>query len=213
VVAEQYFQPQLSEIIFEQACMLAKRVFPRNHHPLTEQPSTPSSSQEAEEGLKAWTSLFVRDKSLSLFRGRVCSLPAFDWCPVVPTQLYNSRSSGMYVPARIALARIQEQTYFFLYSREAAKKSLAQRAAYFLVLDDRLRHWAETNSSVLSEERIHAATDLHLAFRSTRVMALRSSPDSKHKETVLQDSRIICRLLATAGIHNGSLQVAVPLHM
>ena len=203
LVAQQYFEPQLSEIILDQACILAKRVYSQDS---TVSEGVESSSDE-EERCKVWTSLFLREKCVSLFRGRNCSLPAFDWSPL-SSKMYDWSDTSL--PARLELARLQELAYLVLYSNEATRQSSAQRSTYIFVLNDRLEKWAQASSSILSE-RISATTDLHLAFRSTRVMALRTSPDPAHKEQVLQDSRVICRLLAVPKRSTGSSPNVMPL--
>lgn len=185
--------------------MLAKHIYSRNQN-VSE--STGSSSDE-EERLKVWTSLFLRDKCLSLFRGRSCSLPAFDWSPPLPPKTQDWSETT--VPARLELARLQELVYLILYSDEATRQSSAQRSPYLFALNDRLGKWAQANSNILSDE-ISNTTDLHLSFRSTRIMALRPSPNPTHKEQVLQDSRIICRLLAAPKRSKGSLPNNMPLH-
>jgi len=151
----------------------------------------------------------MRDKSISLFRGKGCSLPAIDWSPTASKQMYSS--SEVAVQARIELAQLQEQIYLLLYSNEATRQPASQQIPYINVLNDKLRQWAKVNGSIFSEQ-ICTTTDLHLTFCSTRIMALRPSHDPKHRERVLQDSKITCRFLAAINRRNGSLPSVMPLH-
>lgn len=151
----------------------------------------------------------MRDKNLSLFRGKACSMPAFDWSPATSTQIRSSFDGN--VQARLELAQLQDQIYLLLCSNEALRQPATQQINYIHLLNDKLQQWTKNNSSIFSED-VCSSTDLHIAFRSTRIITLRRSLDPKHKEQVLQDSRISCRLIVAANARNGSSPSVVHLH-
>jgi hypothetical protein len=154
--------------------------------------------------------LFVRDKSTALFRGKNICLPLAHWTPETYEPPHGTFDE--YAQARVALALLQERICLALYSKDTASRSPTQQAAIFCALDSELHGWHETSTNLLSKQNA-ASCSLYLAFLSTRVMAFRPSPDFKHKEQVLQDSRSSCKILAAADKRTGVMIKATPLHL
>lgn len=145
--------------------------------------SANESDGERDEKTKVWTSLFIRDKCLSISRGKSCCLPAFDWSPL-NYSIPDSQTSAL-----LELTKHQEEIYNRLYSKEASLQTPSRRAASMVSLIKDLAKWADVNAALLSGDSLSAA-DIHLKFRSTRVLLLRLSTLQKHKEEVLNDTRI-----------------------
>ena len=155
-------------------------------------PSTSSSDGhsllQGKQNAKILVSLYARDKHFSLFRNRGCCLPAFDW------SLCIEAGQDSFLAARLQLAHIQEKTYVHLYSEKSARCSPSRRSARLHALHQKLGQWAQKNSSIFTDH--HASNvDVHLAFRSIRVLVLRLSANPHHRQQALQDSIIASRLL------------------
>jgi len=173
-------------------------------------PSDLNSSQDADATVKVLNYLFARDKSKSLFTGRSIHLPVAYWNPEIHERPHDTFED--YVQASVSLALIQEQICPALYSKDAVSPSTLQQSAIFCAFDSELHKWHEASTNLLSKENT-ASCSLYLAFLSTRVMALRLSPDFKHKEQVLQDSRSSCKILATAGKRSGVMTKATSMQL
>lgn len=153
---------------------------------------------------KVWISLYTRDKQFSLSRDRICCLPAFD------RSLGFEPSQDPGVAARLRLAHIQEKTYMRLYSETSTRCSSSRRSVRLLSLNQELCEWADSYSSIFTEHQ-DSTVDLHLAFRSTRVLVLRLSTDPHHQQQALQDSRIASRSLIKTKDAMGMLS-SMPIH-
>ena len=154
-----------------------------------------TAPEEEEERSKVFRSLFLKDKALSISRGRDCWLPSFD-CSLT-YELEKTPSTNSNMPARLHLARLQEDIYRTLYSTESLRQSTTQRKAARSKIEKGLQRWMGTYGDIESEE-LPRPLDLQLEFRATRIVTLRSSSDPVHVEQVLHDARASCRLLLSA---------------
>lgn len=173
--------------IFEQACVLAKGIDYDDRWN-----SNRESTKEAEGWVKVWTSLFVRDKSFSLCRGRSCCLPAVDWSPL------NHIMPDAKMTALLELSKVKEDMYAKLYSKESLLRTPSRRAASMLALINALGKWEESNRHFLNE-KTPTVVDLQLEYRSTRTLVLRLSAEPSHREEVLNDAKAACRILTEQG--------------
>lgn len=179
-------------LIFEQACVLAKGIDYDDKWN-----SNSESIREAESWVKVWTSLFARDKSFSLCRGRSCCLPAVDWSPL------NHIMPDAKMTALLELSTIKEDMYAELYSKESLLRTPSRRAASMLALTNALSKWEVSNRDVLSEKS-PTVVDLQLEYRCTRTLVLRLSAEPRHREEVLNDAKAACRILTEQGSQCGT---------
>ena len=184
----------------EQACMMLKRI----HSFSSISSSNGHSLLQGKQTAKVLVSLYVRDKHFSLSRNKSCCLLAFDWSPYIEADQDSS------LAARLQLAHIQEKAFVHLYSEQSARCSPSRRSARLHALHQELRQWAENNNSIFTDH--HASNvDVHLAFRSIRVLVLRLSADPHHRQQALQDSIIASRLLLKTKESMGVLS-SMPIH-
>lgn len=152
-------------------------------------------SEEDEERIKVFRSLFLRDKTFSISRGTSCLLPSLK-CSI-SFALGKSLPTNSAMFARLQLARLQEEIYQALYSSESPPMSTNQRRAAICRIAEVLGQWAEAYESPESSEAVHAV-DVQLDFRASRIVALRSSSDPRHMEQSVHDARASILLLSRA---------------
>jgi len=186
---QQYLEPSLSGIFLAQACLLAKRMG------LHQQMEDESGREigEMDERAKIFRSLYLRDKTNLLSRGLHCWLPSFD-CNL---SFMKSNTKDTDMTARLNLARLQEDIYQSVYSMDSYRQPERSRNAALEGIEEKLEQWTalygrpdNTNSSLL--------VDLKLGFLASRIVALRSSSEIRHKEQVVRDSRTSCQLIAAS---------------
>ncbi|KAF9697092.1 hypothetical protein EKO04_005154 [Ascochyta lentis] len=199
LVAQQHFHHRLPGLVFDQACMLFKQLNFSDGSLASEN----ESYGERDEKTKVWTSLFIRDKCLSVSRGKSCCLPAFDWSPL-NYSIPDSQTSAL-----LELAKNQEEIYNRLYSKESSLQTPSRRAASMASLIRDLGKWADVNSALLSEDSLSTA-DIQLKFRSTRVLLLRLSTLQKHKEEVLNDTRVASFIVTRPEVGDGTSSRVAP---
>jgi hypothetical protein len=157
-------------------------------------PNDRISAQDIEALYKVTTTLYVRDQSISLFHGNESSLSSSGYTSAVLLKGKESIDCSKETPARLALARIQEQIRVSLYSKEGRGGNMPT-IALIAALNDKLCQWADANSKILSED-ITSARGLHITYCSTRIMLLRLSATPDHRIQALQESRVCFQLLA-----------------
>lgn len=153
-------------------------------------------SEEDEERLKVFRSLFLRDKTFSISRGVTCWLPSLE-CSI-SFALGNSLPVDTVMLARLQLARLQEEIYRALYSSESFPSSTNQQRAAICRIEEGLRQWAEEAYEDLESSEAIQAIDVQLDFRASRIVALRSSSDPRHMEQIVREARASSLLLTTA---------------
>ncbi|KAH8821476.1 hypothetical protein F5884DRAFT_850699 [Xylogone sp. PMI_703] len=185
-VAQKYLPPSFTEVLLAQACLLAKRM--GLHQQCVTMESI--SPEEEEERIKVFRLLYLKDKSLSLSLGMTSWLPSFD-CDM--SCFTNVFLGGMDPALRIELALLQETIYRVVYSPESHRLSASQRKISLLGIEKSLNHWLEVFAE--SGLSLHSLpVDIQLSFYFTRVIALYTSSDLKHRQQLVRDSRIICQL-------------------
>ncbi|RFU32207.1 hypothetical protein B7463_g4120, partial [Scytalidium lignicola] len=209
VVAQKYLPPSFTEVLVAQACLLAKRM--GLHQRCVTGEVTPV---EKEERIKVFRLLYLKDKSLSLSLGITCWLPSFD-CDM-STFFEKVPSTKPDISYRVELGRIQEDIYRIIYSPQSHRQSTSRRKIALSRIEKSLNHWLEAFAG--SDSSLHTLpVETQLGFYSSRIFALRTSSDPRHKEQVVRDARIVCRLAVIAdfpddldGIHveDGRVNVA-----
>ncbi|KAK0104854.1 hypothetical protein ONS95_005120 [Cadophora gregata] len=182
IAAKPYFEPHVSNRVFEQACLLARRMglgIASREEGL--------STDAVEERSKVLRSLYLQDKPISLNRGTNCLLPSFD-CDL-HISLQESSHGETQLCARYQLSRCLEDIYIRLYSNHSHQQSASQRNKDIGVLDSSLLAWARTYGQSLDSY-------LLMEYIEARIAVLRQSGEDGHQTEVKQLSRISCTLLA-----------------
>ena len=191
IAAQTYYPLELAESIFTQACVLTRMMG------LDQARSVPEgvNSEEAQERLKVFTSLYLRDKSFSTLRGSLCWLPSFD-CSL-SSDLGERGSADPRVAVRIQLARLQDESYRLLHSADSSRRSSAKYQSALLRIEQGLGHWANANANELfsSPSAGSRDVDLQLEFLALSIGVFRQSPNPNNIRQVLSDSRASCLLI------------------
>jgi hypothetical protein len=199
LAAQPYYPPAFTESVFAQACVLARTMG------LHQKPTASGGIGvgEAEERLKVFKSLYLRDKSLSISQGSVCWLPSCD-CSL-SSELSQIASADSNCAARIPLARLQEDIYRVFHSPELARQSSAIPKSALLRIEQDLERWAHTHDIFSSPFTGIRDIDLQLEFLAARISAFRGSSEPNHVHRVLNDARASCLLLLISyGKHDRS---------
>ncbi|PWY74691.1 hypothetical protein BO83DRAFT_443670 [Aspergillus eucalypticola CBS 122712] len=186
LIALRYFQFTLFEIVFTQACELAKSMGLHR-----------SMGKPCAEGRNLFWSLFIIDKHTSLISGTPCLLPSYDVGIPLPT------SSGILLSdqfnARASLARIQERMSRSLYaSIPRVSWKCLRRRAYKLVR--RLNDWTTQHSHILyppasTTTTAQQAIELRYALCICHVLVQRCIPASESRQVRLEHARTGLQLL------------------
>ena len=184
-----YYPLDFVESIFVEACVLARIMG------LNQARSTPEgiSSEEAQEHLKVFTSLYLRDKSFSILRGSICWLPSSD-CSL-PSELSERSHTESRFAVRLQLARLQDESYMLFHSADSWRRSSAKYKSALLRVEQGLGHWAHANELFSSLYASRRDVDLQLEFLAVRIGIFRKSPESSHVRQALNDSRASCLLV------------------
>ena len=195
-----YYPLEFAESIFAQACVLGRTMG------LHQAPSAPEglSLEEAQERVKVFTSLNLRDKRYLILRGSICWLPSFD-CSLSSElgerDLGNSRHS-----ARIQLAGLQDESYRLLHSADSSRRSSAKFKSSLLRLEQSLGNWANASELFSSPYASSRDVGLQLEFLAVLICVFRKSHEPSHTRQALIDSRASCLLVLIAcGKHQSSM--------
>lgn len=200
IAAQMYYPSGFADSIFAQACVLARTM---GLHQARSVPEG-STSEEAQERLKVFTSLYLRDKSYSILRGSICWLPSFD-CSL-SSELGESGLTDCSFAVRIQLARLQDEGYRLVHSADSSRRSSAKYKSALLRIEQGLGHWASANELFSSQYEVNRNVDLQLEFLAARICVFRKSPEPNHVQQALSDSRASCLLIAISyGNHEPSM--------
>ncbi|KAF7552276.1 hypothetical protein G7Z17_g4425 [Cylindrodendrum hubeiense] len=191
-IAEQYSPPGFAEVVFAQACLLARTM--GLHQPLA--PSTNILPEELTEKRKVFRSLYIRDKCFAICRGSLSWLPAFD-SSISPFSDPTDREETKYAP-RIELARIQDDIYRHFYSAEAPLLPLMKHSDLLSKLEERLDCWAVTHQVIKKAISSVDWASLTLSFFATRLCVCRGSDDPRLSLLAFKDAKASCILLLLA---------------
>jgi len=200
IAAQMYYPLGFAESISAQACVLARTIGLHQVHSAHEG----VSSEEAQERLKVFTSLYLRDKSFSTSRGSIGWLPSFD-CSL-PSELGESGLADSTFAVRIDLARLQDEIYRLFHSADSSRRSSAKYKSDLLRIEQGLGHWANANEVFSSPIASSRDVDLQLEFLAVRICVFRKSPEPSHMRQALSDSRASCLLVVISyGKHEPSM--------
>ncbi|KAL9130414.1 MAG: hypothetical protein Q9175_007027 [Cornicularia normoerica] len=200
IAAQMYYPLGFAESIFAQPCVLARTMG------LNQARSAPEgvSPEEAQEHLKVFTSLYLRDKSFSILRGSICWLPSFD-CSI-SSELGDSGRADPRFAVRIELARLQDESYRLFQSADISRRSSAKYKSALLHVEQGLEHWANANKLFSSPYASSREVDLQLEFLAVRICVFRQSPEPSQVRRALSDSRASCLLVVIShGKHEPSM--------
>ncbi|KPM40052.1 hypothetical protein AK830_g6525 [Neonectria ditissima] len=193
-IAEQYSPPGFAEVVFAQACLLARTM--GLHQPRAS--SNSLAPEEAIEKQKVFRSLYIRDKNFAICRGSSSWLPTFD-SSVSPLSDQADGEEARYGP-RIELARIQDEIYRHFHSAEAPALPPSKHSRLLSKLEQSLEHWAATHQVIRKSTSSAEWANLTLSFFATRLCICRGSHDPRLAHLAYKDAKASCVLflLATA---------------
>ncbi|KAH7150526.1 hypothetical protein B0J13DRAFT_606162 [Dactylonectria estremocensis] len=191
-IAEQYSPPGFAEVVFAQACLLARTM--GLHQPRAS--SMGLATEEILEKQKVFRSLYIRDKSFAICRGSLSWLPTFDSSIAAPSN-QASREETKYSP-RVELARIQDEIYRHFHAAEAPSLSASKQAHLLSMLEQKLDHWAATHQVVKKATSSIERANLTLSFFATRLCICRSSDEPRLARLALKDAKASCVLFLVA---------------
>ncbi|KAK1807935.1 hypothetical protein LTR12_017709 [Friedmanniomyces endolithicus] len=179
VLAQQQDSQARSELLFAQACMLAKAM--ELHTPQTAW--SEASSEERQERWKVYRSLYIRDKAFATTRGSVSWMPDanINQLPGI------TEDQDTTLRCRIQLAGLQARI------RTSKRLRIALRAIESDLLD-----LAHSQSLFASGQTNHSWAAIRLDFLATRIAALQESPCPLQQKVVRADARASCMVLLLA---------------
>ncbi|KAJ4304887.1 hypothetical protein N0V90_000415 [Kalmusia sp. IMI 367209] len=196
VAAQQFDPPGWAELIFTNACGLARtmglhqtELFPHENSPY-----------EVLERAKVIQSLYTRDKSLCTTRGSVSWLPTHD-CNIAP-QLNAAIECQVPYSDKLQLAMIQDDIYRFTHtaSSRTGRSSKSQTAKVLRSIEHQLDQYARNFGIFNFQASSHNSRRamLTLEFLNTRILALQHGSEQRHVKQVHSDARASCLLLLIA---------------
>ena len=196
IAAQQFDPPGWGELIFANACGLARTM--GLHH--TRLLPRETSAYEQLESAKVLQSLYVRDQSLCMTRGSVSWLPTHD--SNIGPQL--SAAIELQVPYHdtLQLAMIKDDISRLTHaaSFRTSKTSKLQTAKALRSIEHQLDQYIRTFDLFhhqASSYNSHLAM-LTMEFLNTRILALLLGSKQRHAEHIRSDARASCLLLLIA---------------
>ncbi|KAF2719407.1 hypothetical protein K431DRAFT_305156 [Polychaeton citri CBS 116435] len=186
VAGQQFDPPGWAELLFAQACTLA-RTMGLYHSNLLPNGVNGDELHERQMTLRA---LYLRDKSLSTFRGSVSWLSSRDCDIASQAEAAPSGLSPYYERMQLALA---QDDVLSMLQRAGPITSKATYSRIEQRLDGLAKNLSLFDAGMPFGHPRRAT--LQLEFMATRINALLDSTDQRHKKIVLTDSRVSCMLL------------------
>ncbi|KAM5347989.1 hypothetical protein ACJ41O_007813 [Fusarium nematophilum] len=185
-IAEQYSTAALADLVFAQACLLARTM--GLHQSRASAKGIPS--EELLERQKVFRSLYIRDKNSAICQGSTAWLPAYESTITrLPGSLGGDEAK---YAARIELAQIQHDIYRHLHAVETADLPSSKHSQLVSHLEQKLEHWAATQQiNKVSPTSAESAT-LLLSFFATRICVLKGS------DQAFRDAKASCILFLLA---------------
>ncbi|KIM97015.1 hypothetical protein OIDMADRAFT_44459 [Oidiodendron maius Zn] len=194
VAAQQFDPPGWAELIFTQACMLARTMGLQHAQLLPDE----TDDVETLERAKVLRSLYTRDKSLFVTRGSISWLPSYD--SNISFQLDAAVERRAPYFDRFRLAMLQDNIYCLTHAASRGKAStMTKSSAALQSIEQQMVEYARSFSIFDSETSYspHRAL-IPLEFLATRILALRNGSKPRHAEQLQLDSRASCLLLLIA---------------
>ncbi|XEV05753.1 hypothetical protein FSHL1_011040 [Fusarium sambucinum] len=201
-VAEQYSTTSLAELVFAQACLLARTM--GLHRGRTSSNNLPPET--ILERHKVFQSLYIRDKNIAILRGSTSWLPGCE--SGVPSSL-ESHSESAEVMARLELAKLQDEVYQIFYGTRAPFLRFSRSQALGQ-LQQKLEQWASMYNIMQTPFTSAESFALMLSFLATRICLLKGYDGTKSTH-VFRDAKACCIvfLLATAAKKDRHLSEAL----
>ncbi|KAF5533848.1 GAL4-like transcriptional activator [Fusarium mexicanum] len=192
-VAEQYSTTSLAELVFAQACLLARTM--GLHQSNASSDGLPP--EDILERHKVFRSLYIRDKNIAIFRGSTAWLPGYD--SGVPPSFDEAGTGTPELLARLELAKLQDEVYQAFHAAGAPNLHHSRHNQVLAQLQQRLEQWSSTHS-IMQRTLISTETfSLVLSFFATRICLSKDNGDMRSTQP-FKDAKACCLvfLLATA---------------
>ncbi|KAI1070114.1 hypothetical protein LB507_008155 [Fusarium sp. FIESC RH6] len=202
-LAEQYSTTSLAELVFAQACLLARTMGLHQ--------SRASSNNLPPEAIlerhKVFQSLYIRDKNIAILRGFTAWLPGYD--SGISSSLETQSESYDFV-ARLELAKLQDEVYQAFNSVGSPILQLSRHSQGLAQLQQNLEQWASTYNIIQTPPKCTESAGLMLSFFATRICLLKGHGGAKSSQ-IFKDAKACCLiiLLATAAKKDRRLSEAL----
>ncbi|TGO49657.1 hypothetical protein BCON_0204g00080 [Botryotinia convoluta] len=196
VAAQQFDPPGWAELIFTNACGLARTMGLHQTQIFPDETNTYDTLERA----KVVQSLYVRDKSLCTTRGSVSWLPTHD-CNIAP-QISAAIERHVPYSDTLQLAMIQDDVYRLTHtaSFRTSKSRKSQASKLLRSIERQLEQYTQTFGILDCQASSYnpRRSMLTLEFLATRILALQHGSGQKHAEQLRSDARASCLLLLIA---------------
>ncbi|KIL92718.1 hypothetical protein FAVG1_03898 [Fusarium avenaceum] len=192
-VAEQYSTTSLAELVFAQACLLARTMGLHQSHAS----SSDLSPEDILERHKVFRSLYIRDKNIAILRGSTAWLPGHD--SGIPHLTDEIETGAHELVARLELAKLQDEVYQTFHAASAPSLHISKQGQVLSQLQQKLEQWASAHNVIQKTLTSPGSFSLMLSFLATRICLLKSNDDIKSAQPS-RDAKACCLvfLLATA---------------
>ncbi|EXM00173.1 hypothetical protein FOIG_08190 [Fusarium odoratissimum NRRL 54006] len=192
-VAEQYSTTSLAELVFAQACLLARTM---GLHQINAS-SDDLPPEDILERHKVFRSLYIRDKNIAIFRGSTAWLPGYD--SGIPPSFDEAETGTPDLLARLELAKLQDEVYQAFHAAGAPNLHPSRHYQVLAQLQQRLEQWSSTHSIMQKALTSTETFSLMLSFFATRICLSKDNDDMKSTQP-FKDAKACCLvfLLATA---------------
>ncbi|EXK32082.1 hypothetical protein FOXG_19815 [Fusarium oxysporum f. sp. lycopersici 4287] len=192
-VAEQYSTTSLAELVFAQACLLARTM---GLHQINAS-SDDLPPEDILERHKVFRSLYIRDKNIAIFRGSTAWLPGYD--SGIPPSFDEAETGTPDLLARLELAKLQDEVYQAFHAAGAPNLHPSRHYQVLAQLQQRLEQWSSTHSIMQKALTSTETFSLMLSFFATRICLSKDNDDMRSTQP-FKDAKACCLvfLLATA---------------
>ncbi|KAK4553121.1 hypothetical protein LTR86_009848 [Recurvomyces mirabilis] len=188
VLAEQQNSPEWSEILFANACTLARAIeVHRSQGPISYADST-----ERQERWRVFRSLYIRDKRYAVVHGHSSWLSDADHPSLLTPP---DDPEALVYRSRVELASLQNEVYNLASGPNAGNRHSKRAASRIKGLQESLDAYALAHNIFGNDGKMADQIALQMDFLGTRIAALRDSPYDVHQKSALADARASCLLL------------------
>lgn len=190
VLAQQQDSQEQSELLFAQACTMAKAM---GLHKAEAIPNG-ASAEEHQERWMVCRSLYLRDRGFTISRGSVSWFPEFNLGQVFGVDSDQHRAYN----GRLDLASLQDKIYWLAHSPKPLRRSSKKVQGILTQIKQGLGDLARSHGLFNTQNQGSRSGPLLLDFLSTRISALQESPIPLHRKLVRSDARVSCLVLLLA---------------
>ncbi|TAQ91168.1 hypothetical protein B7494_g548 [Chlorociboria aeruginascens] len=200
LVAITHFSYATFEIVFSQACQLAKAIgLHQQGHARND------TSPAAIERRNLFWALFIVDKQSLFICNKSSHLPFFDCDAALPLAPVPDYPLHDHFLANIQISCILEEIYRNLYSAEAYRLTEAQHQQRVELLLERLKAWETTHYNVIFNpinststcQKPYFALELKYSVLVAGLLVRRRSKSKTHKQQGLEDDRECLNIIKT----------------